>query len=103
MGAHYDEPETNDAVPVPVLDRLRARIVREADVKVLHRLEDVGMGRFAYLIETPFMTFPRFVVGTTDADNEEVMICLKCGLLASAEEEFGMNWGGSAVSVEVVE
>jgi hypothetical protein len=69
-------------------DRLRADIGLCPDVKALHRLEELQRGVWLYLIETPFQTFPRFVVGHTDVDNAEPVILMKCGRLDSAEGEY---------------
>lgn len=67
------------------LARLRALILAEADVKALHRLEP-RFGRYCYLIETPFQTFPKFVIGTTNADNTQVHITHQCGAQWQADE-----------------
>lgn len=67
------------------LEQLRKLIEQEEDVKRVIRLEPHG-DRFRYLIETPFETFPKFVIGTTDATNEDVRIEHKCGLEATAQE-----------------
>lgn len=49
------------------LDTLRAKICAESDVKCLHKLIERD-GVFYYLIETPFASFPKAVVGETNAD-----------------------------------
>lgn len=67
---------------------LREIMAREEDVKRIVRLEPTGTGRFRYLIETPFATFPKFVIGTTDAKFDDVRLELRCGLLESAEERW---------------
>lgn len=64
---------------------LREIMAREEDVKRIVRLEPTG-DRFRYLIETPFATFPKFVVGTTDEEFADVRIESRCGLLSTAEE-----------------
>jgi hypothetical protein len=69
------------------IDQLRERIEREDDVKQVLRLEPHG-ARFRYLIETPFETFPKFVIGTTDAENSDVRIEHRCGLLSTAMEQW---------------
>lgn len=65
---------------------LRAKMEREEDIKRVVRLIANGGGRYMYLIETPFATFPKFVIGTTDAAFEDVRLKLRCGLIESAEE-----------------
>lgn len=50
--------------------KLHTLILRESDVLSIHNLEEQPDGSFLYLIETPFATFPRFVIGRTDAENE---------------------------------
>ena len=90
--SHYDGMREVEST----VERLRALICREADVKVLHRLREVEGGRFAYLIETPFMTFPKFAVGTCSAGLADVQILLTCGLRVTAEAEFVSRWGTQA-------
>lgn len=67
------------------LAKLRELILAEEDVKTLHRLEP-RFGRYCYLVETPFETFPKFVVGTTNASNTQVHIAHKCETLEQAED-----------------
>jgi hypothetical protein len=78
-------PTKTDRPAADPLEQLRGLIEREPDVKKLHRLEQCG-DRFRYLIETPFETFPKFVIGTTDATNNDVRIEHSCGLQSTAEE-----------------
>lgn len=66
------------------LEQLRDLILQQSDVKRVVGLVSMADGRFAYCIETPFMTFPRFVVGTTDAVNDDVHIHSRCGAEWSA-------------------
>ncbi|WP_395734984.1 hypothetical protein [Prosthecobacter sp.] len=81
-----------------LLAELADLIRREQDVKTLLRLEPypVQPGRFVYLIETPFESFPRFVCGTTDPTNSTVFIKAKSFRRESCEEEFTKLMGGSA-------
>lgn len=69
-----------------------ARLIRlirsQPDVERLHRLHRLPSGRYRYLIETPFQTFPRYVVGTTDRDNNTIHIEAKCGQPANAQRLF---------------
>jgi len=67
-----------------IMAELRAKMEQEDDIKRVVRLERAG-DRFRYLIETPFKTFPKFVIGTTDAEFDVVRLELRCGLLESAE------------------
>lgn len=85
-------------IAAKALESLAGLIRREKDVERLHKLSLLPgrTDRFAYLIETPFETYPRFAVGTTDAENEHVHIDMLCGLLESAEERFSELMGGSA-------
>jgi hypothetical protein len=69
---------------------LQSRMEHEDDVKRVVRLEPLGT-RFRYLIETPFHTFPKFVIGTTDAEFSDVRIESSCGLLSTAEERWASN------------
>ena len=79
----------------PDMERLRALISNESDVKRIVELVPLADGRFGYLVETPFESFPKFVVGTTDADNEEVCIGLRCGAEWSAREYFEKQFGAA--------
>jgi hypothetical protein len=84
----------NNSPPDADLAALRALIEREDDVKRVHRLERCG-DHFRYLIETPFETFPKFVIGTTNATNSAIRIKHRCGLLATAEEAWDGGKGGA--------
>lgn len=70
------------------LENLRSLITQEEDVKTLHRLVRVNDERALYLIETPFESFPRFVVGLTSMDNDVPLILVRCNKLVSAELMF---------------
>ena len=72
----------NDAEQIVWVSRL---IEGQPDVKRVVKLEPAGE-RYRYLIETPFATFPRFVIGTTDADLADVRIEGKCGTDWGAEQ-----------------
>lgn len=76
---------------------LRLLIENERDVKKLHRLRLLPDGRFLYLIETPFMTFPKFSIGSTNEANDDVRILSTCSALWAAEERFNeiLNAGGA--------
>lgn len=76
-----------------VIEDLRREIAGQADVRRVVELVPLAGGRFAYLIETPFETFPKFVVGTTDATNEDVRIGLRCGAEWSARDYFDATYG----------
>jgi|688.fasta_scaffold2742307_1 hypothetical protein len=65
--------------------RLCEHIESETDVKRVMALEalpcaaDGGdIQRWLYLIETPFMTFPKYALGTTNAGNNDVRILMTC-------------------------
>jgi len=74
------------------LDAVRDIIGRESDVKQVVELEQVG-DRVRYLIETPFATFPRFVVGSCTRNVQDVCIEMSCGALESAMDA----WRAAAV------
>lgn len=60
--------------------RLRALIQKEEDVYEVLALSWVPQEqRWLYLIKTPFATWPKFVVGYTDADNADPEILFRCG------------------------
>lgn len=87
--SHYDDLGTVE----PVIELVRRRVVAQADVRCVHRLVPLMGGRFAYLIETPFLTFPRYAVGCCDELLADVRIEQTCGLLSSAEAEFALRYG----------
>jgi hypothetical protein len=69
--------------------RLRALIQKETDV-----LEVLGLSwvysenRWLYWIKTPFASWPKHVVGWTDAENLETEIIFRCGHEAGAREAY---------------
>lgn len=65
--------------------KLRKLILAEPDVVTIHGLAPLHGGRWAYLIQTPFASFPNFVMGTTDDENTQPII------LASAAKEWGLR------------
>lgn len=67
---------------------LADRLTAEEDVRKVLALQPLDDGRALYLIETPFLTFPKFVVGSTNAANDDVRTLLACGAKWSAEEAF---------------
>lgn len=67
--------------------RMRALILAEPDVFACHALSwNRQEQRWLYLIQTPFATFPKFVVGWTDSENESPEILLCCTLKQNAVE-----------------
>jgi len=73
--------------PQALIDLIRA----ESDVKALHRLEWCEAQKcWLYLIETPFKTYPRFVVGWTDETATDVRRIVSCGLRENADEHFAL-------------
>lgn len=73
--------------PAPIV-RLRTLIELEPDVRRVLELVPLADGHFRYLIETPFRTFPKAVIGTTDADNYHVWIEAKYSSLSGAREDW---------------
>jgi hypothetical protein len=69
------------------------RIAREDDVKRVVECEEIAPGKYRYLIETPFKTFPRFVIGQTNSDLSDVRIRLKCGAEWNAVEQWQKGVG----------
>ncbi len=76
--------ETED----PAIKALREKMEREDDIKRVVRLIPHTEGRYLYLIETPFATFPKFVIGSTDATFDDVRLLSRCGLLQTAETKW---------------
>ena len=75
--------------------RLRGLILAELDVYAVLGLSWVPEdGRWLYFIQTPFASWPKFVVGWTDADNESPTIMFRCGRIEAASECFSeSNYG----------
>lgn len=82
------------AIPSMVTQRLSWLISSETDVKRVVALEPLeplveqAEPRWVFLIETPFMTFPKFAVGTTNATNTEVVTLMTCGSEWAATDAF---------------
>ena len=72
----------------PEMQRVRELIEAEPDVHRLLALTELPNGRFAYLIQTPFATFPKFAVGITDTENADPDVLLQCGAQWSGENFF---------------
>jgi hypothetical protein len=89
---------TGGEIPEPqraAMIRLRSLIRQEPDVLEVLALSYLPEAqRWLYLIKTPFATYPKYVVGTTDSDNEQPVIHLRCGQEWSARESFdSLNCG----------
>jgi hypothetical protein len=71
---------------------LRRLIEQEPDVFRVLALESFDAtdpdSRWLYLIETPFASFPRYVIGTTDAGNEDPEILFQSGSEWAAREQW---------------
>ena len=68
---------------------LRDLIAAEPDVRAVLELKPIaGTTDWRYLIETTFGTFPRFVIGRTDATLSDVRITHRCGHIATARIEW---------------
>lgn len=85
------------AIPSMVTQRLSWLISSETDVKRVVALEPLAFEpipgaeaepRWVFLIETPFMTFPKFAVGTTNATNTDVVTLMTCGSEWAATDAF---------------
>ena len=63
---------------------LRDKIQREPDVLRVFELSLRTDGSWMYFIQTPFVTFPKFVIGLTDADNESPEVVFRSGAKWSA-------------------
>ena len=68
-------------------------IAREGDVKRVVECEEIAPGKYRYLIETPFRTFPKFVIGQTNSDLTDVRIRLSCGAEWNAVEQWKKGVG----------
>lgn len=78
---------------------LRDLLLREQDVKAVRALQPLADGRALYLIETPFMTFPKFAIGSTNEAIDDVRLISTCSAIWAAEERFAeiLKAGGTAV------
>ena len=79
---------TSSTDEMPELVRLKGLMEAEEDVRRVVRLARVSEHSALYCIETPYESFPRYVVGLASLDNEVVEILLKCGLESSALAEY---------------
>jgi hypothetical protein len=66
---------------------ISALIEEEYDVKQVLELVESG-DRYRYMIETPFESFPKFVIGTTDEHLLDVNREVACGSEWAAREEW---------------
>ncbi len=76
---------------------LRNLIAKQSDVYSVLELYRQVDGKWLYLIQTPFVTFPKFVIGRTDVENESVEILLRCGSEWSARAEWDRQRYGAEV------
>jgi hypothetical protein len=68
---------------------LRDLIAAEPDVRAVLKLESIaGTEEWRYLIETPFSTFPRYVIGRTNTTMSDVSITHRCGHIETARNEW---------------
>ncbi|RRJ97894.1 hypothetical protein Ga0100231_005420 [Opitutaceae bacterium TAV4] len=76
---------------------LRAAMEKEPDVArvVAIRPRKDRFDRLQYWIETPFKTFPKFVIGETDADFTGTRLLHRCGVYENAEN----YWNEEALTV----
>ena len=68
---------------------VRHRIAAQDDVHevvALVKLKDED--RWLYLIKTPFASFPKFVIGSTDSENTSPELLFRCGSRWAAEDEW---------------
>ena len=73
---------------------LRDLIAAEPDVRAVLELEPIaGSDDWRYLIETPFGSFPRYVIGRTNAAMTNVRITNLCGHLTTAR----ISWNTSTL------
>ena len=77
------------------LVNLRCLIGKEPDVYAVLALSYIPTeGRWLYLIKTPFASWPKYVVGFTDAENANPEVIFRCGMEANGRECFNeQNFG----------
>jgi hypothetical protein len=79
--------------------RLAKLIQAEPDVHRIIAMDQID-DEWHYLIETPFASYPRFVIGKTDDDNQEPTILFQCSAEWSAMEEWQHVIGARMSSLE---
>lgn len=79
---------------------LRNLLQKEADVHQVLELSRQSDGKWMYLIQTPYVTFPKYVIGRTDVENESVDILFRCGAEWSARSEWDKRRYGQAPGSE---
>ena len=92
-----EQPNTDPDLD-PELLRLRKMMERDpTDVRRVMRLARFGTeGQGRYLIETPFASLPRCVIGTTNLQFEEVRHEYKCGAEWSAPQAWDRLMAGQS-------
>lgn len=93
-----DRTSGGESADRPAFLKLRALIQQETDVLQVLGLSYVPQegetGRWLYLIKTPFASWPKYVVGFTDAENANPEIIFRCGWEQTARECFNeQNFG----------
>ena len=80
---------SDSAKPDPMNTHLRDLIAAEPDVRAVLELAPIaGTTDWRYLIETTFSTFPRYVIGRTNATMSDVSITHRCGHIETARNEW---------------
>jgi len=96
MEKTQDRLSGGETADYPEFWKVRVLIQQEADVLEVLALSWLSQeSRWLYLIKTPFATWPKYVVGTTDATNENPEICFRCGHEEFARKEFDALNGGA--------
>ena len=75
------------------LEFIRELLTQQDDVLRIIRLEAHG-SRIRYQIETPFKTFPRFVIGECDGNGDNVRLLHRCGLIETSDAGWNDNEEG---------
>jgi hypothetical protein len=76
---------------------LRNLVQKEPDVVQVLELSRLPDGQWMYLIQTPFVTFPKFVIGRTNVENQHVVVVFRCGSEWAARAE----WDRAGYGMEV--
>jgi len=87
-GGEIEAPLRDTFARLAKLIRSEPDVVRLVALDRLQDDDDTDDRPWLYLIETPFATFPRFVIGRTDDDNENPDILFQCSAEWSAMEEW---------------
>jgi hypothetical protein len=76
-------------------EELHQRMLECVDVRRVLMLQKLASGRYAFALERPTMTMPRYVVGTTNVLNDEPHVngcfVLEAAAMAAFQRDYGVS------------